>query len=79
MPNYGSIVEFIVRRLVNKPDEANVTMERTGSGAAMVTISTAQDDIGRVIGKHGATINAIRLVAKAASVKPGEKVDVDIF
>lgn len=44
----------------------------------MVTISTAPDDVGRVIGKRGITINAIRLVAKAAAVKPGEKVDVDL-
>jgi predicted RNA-binding protein YlqC (UPF0109 family) len=78
MPDYGSLVEYIVRRLVNHPDEVKVATERSGSGAIMVTISTAQDDIGRVIGKHGATINAIRLVAKAASVKPGEKVDVDL-
>jgi len=78
MPDYGSIVEYIVRRLVNQPDEVKVTSERSGSGATMVTISTAHDDIGRVIGKHGATINAIRLLAKAASVKPGEKVDVDL-
>ena len=78
MPDYGSIVEYIVRRLVNQPDEVKVTSERNSAGATMVTISTAHDDIGRVIGKHGATINAIRLIAKAASVKPGEKVDVDL-
>jgi predicted RNA-binding protein YlqC (UPF0109 family) len=78
MPDYGDIVDYIVRRLVNQPDEVRVTSERNDAGAAMVTISTAHDDIGRVIGKHGATINAIRLVAKAASVKPGEKVDVDL-
>ncbi|MCL2683695.1 MAG: KH domain-containing protein [Synergistaceae bacterium] len=78
MPDYGSIVEYIVRRLVNQPDEVKVTSERSGAGATMVTISTAHDDIGRVIGKHGATINAIRLLAKASSVKPGEKVDVDL-
>ena len=78
MPDYGSIVDYIVRRLVNQPDEVNVMSERNGSGATMVTISTAHDDIGRVIGKHGATINAIRLLTKAASVKPGEKVDVDL-
>ena len=78
MPDYGSIVEYIVRRLVNQPDEVKIVSERSGSGATMVTISTAHDDIGRVIGKHGATINAIRLLAKAASVKPGEKVDVDL-
>jgi predicted RNA-binding protein YlqC (UPF0109 family) len=78
MPDYGAIVEYIVRRLVNKPDEVTVTSERNDTGATMVTISTAHDDVGRVIGKHGTTINALRLVAKAASVKPGEKVDVDL-
>jgi predicted RNA-binding protein YlqC (UPF0109 family) len=78
MPDYGAIVEYIVRRLVNQPDDVSVTSESSGAGATMITVATSRDDIGRVIGKHGATINAIRLVAKAASVKPGEKVDVDL-
>lgn len=78
MPDYGGIVEYIVRRLVNQPDMVKVTSDRSDSGAVMVTISTASEDVGRVIGKRGATINAIRLVAKAAAVKPGEKVDVDL-
>jgi predicted RNA-binding protein YlqC (UPF0109 family) len=78
MPDYGGIVEYIVKRLVNQPDKVVVTSERNDGGAVMVTISTASDDVGRVIGKRGTTINAIRLVAKAAAVKPGEKVDVDL-
>lgn len=78
MPDYGSIVEYMVRRLVNEPDEVEVTSERSDAGAVMVTISTGSEDVGRVIGKRGATINAIRLIAKAGSVKPGEKVDVDL-
>ncbi|MDR1516417.1 MAG: KH domain-containing protein [Synergistaceae bacterium] len=78
MPDYGGIVESIVKRLVNQPDKVSVTSERNEGGAVMVTISTASDDVGRVIGKRGTTINAIRLVAKAAAVKPGEKVDVDL-
>ena len=41
-------------------------------------IRVAHEDVGRIIGKRGATINAIRLLAKAAAVKAGEKVDVDI-
>ena len=78
MVDYGRIVEFIVKQLVNNPDSVAVTSERSDTGAVKVTISTAAEDVGRVIGKRGATINAIRLIAKAASVKPGEKVDVDI-
>jgi len=78
MPDYGSIVDYMVRRLVNDPDKVEVASERNDAGAVMITITTAAEDVGRVIGKRGATINAIRLVAKAAAVKPGEKVDVDI-
>lgn len=78
MPDYGALVDSIVRRLVNEPDRVSVVSEKSESGAVLVTITTAPDDVGRVIGRKGATINAIRLVAKAASVKPGEKVDVDL-
>lgn len=78
MPDYGALVDSIVRRLVNDPDKVSVVSEKSGSGAVLVTITTAPDDVGRVIGRKGATINAIRLVAKAASVKQGEKVDVDL-
>lgn len=78
MPDYGGIVEYIIRKLVNEPDEVDVASEKNQAGAVLLTISTAPGDVGRVIGKRGATINAIRLVVKAAAVKPGEKVDVDI-
>jgi predicted RNA-binding protein YlqC (UPF0109 family) len=78
MPDYANLVDTIVRRLVTKPDEVHVVEEKSGSGVILVTISVAEEDIGRVIGKKGSTINSIRHVAKAASIKAGEKVDVDI-
>ena len=78
MADYVDLVELIVKRLVTKPDEVKVTEDRTESGAILITIRVAGDDIGRVIGKKGSTINAIRHVTKAASIKSGEKVDVDV-
>ncbi|MBQ3458857.1 MAG: KH domain-containing protein, partial [Synergistaceae bacterium] len=48
-------------------------------GGNKILIRVAHEDVGRVIGKRGATINAIRLLAKAAAVKAGERVDVDII
>lgn len=78
MPDYCALVDSLVRRLVNHPDKISVTSERSSSGAVMITITTAPDDVGRVIGRRGTTINAIRLITKAAAVKPGEKVDVDL-
>ena len=78
MPDYVDLVDIIVRRLVTKPDDVKVAEDRSDSGAILITIRVAQEDIGRVIGKKGSTINAIRHVAKAASIKSGDKVDVDV-
>lgn len=78
MPNYADLVGTIVRRLVTKPEEVVIREDVGGSGTVLITIEVSSEDIGRVIGKRGSTINAIRHVAKAASIKSGEKVDVDV-
>ena len=77
MVNYKELVEFIVKHLVTQPDA--VIVEESGEeGGTQVLIRVAHEDVGRIIGKRGATINSIRLLAKAAAVKAGERVDVDI-
>ena len=78
MVNYKELVEFIVKHLVTQTDA--VSVERSDEdGGIKVLIRVAHEDVGRIIGKRGATINAIRLLAKAAAVKAGERVDVDII
>ncbi|NLV81479.1 MAG: KH domain-containing protein [Synergistaceae bacterium] len=78
MPDYVDLVDLIVKKLVTNPDDVTVTEARSDAGVILITIKVAQEDIGRVIGKKGSTINAIRHVAKAASIKSGERVDVDV-
>ena len=77
MVNYKELVEFIVKHLVTQPDAVSVESGEDENGIK-VMIRVAHEDVGRIIGKRGATINAIRLLAKAAAVKAGERVDVDI-
>lgn len=77
MVNYKELVEFIVKHLVTQPDAVGVESNEE-DGGKKILIRVAHEDVGRVIGKRGATINAIRLLAKAAAVKAGERVDVDI-
>jgi len=77
MANYKELVEFIVKYLVTQPEAVSVE-SGDGEGGVKVMIKVAHEDVGRIIGKRGATINAIRLLAKAAAVKAGERVDVDI-
>lgn len=78
MPDYRELIEYIVKRLVLQPEHVDVSERTDDRGVTAITIRVAREDIGRVIGKKGATINAIRLVAKAAAVKVNDRVDVDI-
>ena len=78
MVDYKELVEFVVKHLVTQPESVSVETESGENGNNKVLIRVAHEDVGRVIGKRGATINAIRLLAKAAAVKAGERLDVDI-
>jgi predicted RNA-binding protein YlqC (UPF0109 family) len=77
MANYKELVEFVAKHLVTQPDVVSVESSE-GENGIKIMIRVAHEDVGRIIGKRGATINAIRLLAKAAAVKAGERVDVDI-
>lgn len=72
------LLEFIVRALVEHPDEVEVE-ELEEDGDLVYEISVAEDDLGRVIGKGGRVANAIRTVAKAAAVRIDRRVVVDIL
>jgi uncharacterized protein len=47
-------------------------------GTVVLELAVAEDDYGKVIGKGGRTANALRTVVKAAAVKEGRRVLVDI-
>ncbi|WP_029165374.1 KH domain-containing protein [Aminiphilus circumscriptus] len=78
MPDYRELVDHIVRQLVTDPETVRVASEEKDDGSFLVRISVAQEDVGRIIGKKGATINAVRQVVRAAASKAGERVDVDV-
>ena len=71
------LLETIVKPLVEKPDEVNVTLiER--EDADLLELRVNPSDMGKVIGKQGRIAKAIRTVMRAAAVKDGKKVIVDI-
>ena len=72
------LVEYIVRALVDKPNEINVT-QTEGESTAIIEIRVAQEDIGKVIGKEGRIANAIRTLTKAAAAKDRKRVSVEIM
>ena len=76
--DYQALVKTIALSLVTKPEAVEVTADKDGEGVLRVLIHVAEEDTGRVIGRRGATINAIRQIVRVSSVKGGDNVEVDV-
>ena len=72
-----NLIELLVKVLVDKQDQVEVT-EVSHDNTITYQIHVDPSDIGKVIGKDGKIANAIRTLAKAAALKTGQKVYVDI-
>lgn len=70
-------LQYIISHIVDKPD-AVVIDERQEDDATVYTITADKEDIGRIIGKHGRIIRAIRDLIKIIAVKENRYVDVEI-
>lgn len=78
MAQLDDLVSLLARSLVDQPGQVEVTSTETDSRVDL-ELRVAQEDIGRVIGRHGRTIKAIRTVVKAASVKMNKRANVEVL
>jgi predicted RNA-binding protein YlqC (UPF0109 family) len=70
-------LEYVVRGLVQHPDEVKVTpVEREGTTVYELRLNP--QDVGKVIGRQGMTINAIRSLLLAGSAKKGLRCTLEI-
>lgn len=72
------LIEFIARALVDKPDEVQVS-EIAGEQTIVLELRVAKDDLGKVIGKQGRTVKAMRAILSAASSKVRKRADLEIL
>ncbi len=71
------LIKSILLEIVEDKDAIRVIEEKDGS-VVNITINVAEGDMGRVIGKGGRVINAIRTIAKARATIDNVKVFVEI-
>lgn len=70
-------LEFVVRQLVEFPDE--VMLSELPSGKMTVfRLQMRQTDVGRIIGRNGQTIQAIRALLASAAARHGERATLEI-
>lgn len=76
-----SFLEFVVRHLVDHPAEATVSKvqgREDSRGGTLYELRVARGDVGKIVGKHGQTIEAIRSLAAASAARYSERVQVEI-
>ena len=70
-------LEYVIKGLVQHPDAVSVTpVER--AGATVYELRLEPSDVGKIIGRQGVTINAIRSLLVAGSAKKGIRCSVEI-
>ncbi len=72
------LVKFLVTSLVDTPDAVVVTERRDGT-LIVYEVELGPDDVGKVIGRKGRIIKAIRTVVRAAGGAEGAHVDVEVL
>ena len=72
-----AVVEVVVRALVDKPDDVQVT-ESQRRGTTFLELSTAPGDMGKVIGRQGRTVSALRTLVSLAGEKHGQRAQLDL-
>ena len=72
------LVEKIAKALVDNPDEIKVT-EVEGEQTTIIELRVAQADMGKVIGKHGHTAQAIRTILSASGMKIRKRFVLEIL
>lgn len=72
------LVEYLIKNLVDNPDQVRI-QESSNDSKSELHIHAAQSDRGKIIGKGGCVIKAIRTIANAAVSKQKKRTFIDLL
>ena len=72
------LLTYLARALVDQPDQVGLRVSEA-EGARLFELKVAPEDVGKVIGRDGRTVNALRTLLNAAAQKQGQKVRLEIL
>jgi hypothetical protein len=72
------LIEYIVKAIVNKPDEVVLT-EEISDGGVLLKLQVDAEDMGRVIGKQGRVVQAMRTLLRVMAAKEGTRVELVVM
>jgi uncharacterized protein len=71
------LLTYLAQALVDKPDQVSLRVSEV-EGARLYELRVAPEDIGKVIGRDGRTVGALRTLLGAAAQKDGQKARLEI-
>ncbi len=71
------LVEYIARSLVDHPDSVHVE-ESESASTITLELTVADSDMGRVIGRGGRVVNAMRTLVSVAGDRKGKRVNLEV-
>ncbi|MGA9996624.1 MAG: KH domain-containing protein [Pyrinomonadaceae bacterium] len=71
------VIEMIVKNLVDDTDAVDVR-EVEGRGATVIEVRVAEEDMGKLIGRQGRTVRALRSLVHAAGMKQNRRFVLEI-
>ena len=72
-----ALITYIVRALVDRPEDVELRASEV-DGGKLYELKVAPEDVGKVIGRDGRTVNAIRTLLAAAAQRQGARVRLEI-
>ena len=72
------LVEYVVGNLVDDSGEVDIHVEREDD-VDVYEVEVTEDEVGRIIGRQGRTVNAIRTLVGASASKTGQRTQVEIL
>lgn len=75
----AGLVESVIRPLIDNPDDLVIDARETEDGSIFVEVRVNEEDAGKVIGRQGRVIKAIRTLVRAAASSTNTHVDVELL
>ena len=73
------LVDAVVRPLIEFPDDLRIEASEAEDGSILVEVHVNEEDAGKVIGRQGRVIKAVRTLTRAAASRTATHVEVELI
>ncbi|CAM0117090.1 KH domain-containing protein [Rhabdochlamydiaceae symbiont of Dictyostelium giganteum] len=71
-------VEYLIKNLVDAPEEVQVNIVE-GEKGTVIEVKVAPQDIGKIVGRQGRTVKALRVITMTIGTRVGRKVRLEVI